>query len=70
MYPQENQFLSIKSESKIYSATGDGKVPFISVIDIARVALYALTDKKPHETEYVVLGPELLTYDQVRIFLT
>jgi festuclavine dehydrogenase len=58
--------LAIKNENKIYSAAGDGKIPFVSADDIARVAFRALTDKKPHNTEHIILGPELLTYDQVQ----
>lgn len=56
---------SIKEEGKIYTATGDGKIPFVSATDIAAVAFRALTDEKPHNTSYYILGPELLTYDQV-----
>jgi uncharacterized protein YbjT (DUF2867 family) len=56
---------SIKKEGKIYSACGDGKVPFVSAGDIAAVAFRALTDEKTHNTDYRVLGPELLTHDQV-----
>lgn len=56
---------SIKEEGKIYTATEDGKIPFVSAKDIAAVAFTALTDEKPHNTSYYVLGPELLTYDQV-----
>lgn len=56
---------SIKEEGKIYTATGDGKIPFVSATDIAAVAFTALTDEKPHNTSYYVLGPELLTYDQL-----
>jgi hypothetical protein len=56
---------SIKNEGKIYSACADGRVPFVSVSDIAAVAYRALTDSKPHNTEYRVLGPELLTHDEV-----
>ncbi|GAB0138828.1 agroclavine dehydrogenase [Epichloe bromicola] len=64
-YPQELQRLAIKNENKIYSAAGDGKLPFVSVADIARVAFRTLTDEKSHNTDYVLLGPELMTYDQV-----
>ncbi|KAG5979910.1 hypothetical protein E4U55_004633 [Claviceps digitariae] len=35
-------FESIRREDKIYSATEGGKVPFISALDIARVAARAL----------------------------
>lgn len=60
---------TIKDEGKIYTASGDGKIPFVSTTDIAAVAFRALTDEKPHNTSYFVLGPELLTYDQVyRLF--
>lgn len=58
--------MAINEKDKIYSAAGDGKIPFISADDIARVAFHALTDQKPHNTEHLILGPELLTYDNVR----
>jgi len=62
----EQQYIaSIKNESKIYTACGDGQIPFISALDIAAVAFRALTDAKPHNTDYRILGPELLTYDEV-----
>jgi festuclavine dehydrogenase len=56
---------TIKNENKIYSACGDGQIPFISANDIARMAFFLLTDPKPHETNYRVLGPEPLTFDQI-----
>lgn len=55
----------IKNESKIYTACGDGKSPFVSAADIAAVAYRALIDETPHNCDYRVLGPELLTYDEV-----
>ncbi|KAI9787066.1 MAG: hypothetical protein M1816_007737 [Peltula sp. TS41687] len=55
--------LTIKDEDKIYSACGDGKIPFISAMDIAAMAFHALADEKPLDADYSVLGPELLTYD-------
>ena len=62
-------FASIRDEGIICSATGNGTIPFVSAEDIARVAKHLLTDDKPHNTEYVVLGPELLSYDDVRYTL-
>ncbi|KAJ9642050.1 hypothetical protein H2199_005265 [Coniosporium tulheliwenetii] len=56
---------TIKDEGKIYTACGDGKIPFISATDIAAVAFHALTDERPHNTDYRVLGPELLTHDEI-----
>ena len=62
---EDPQLSWIKSQNKIYSATGNGKIPFIAADDIARVAFYALTNWKPQKVEYLVLGPELFSYDQV-----
>jgi uncharacterized protein YbjT (DUF2867 family) len=68
--PKENlsswqHLASIKVEGKIYSACGEGKTPFVAAGDIAAVAFRALIDKKSHDTDYRVLGPELLTHDEV-----
>lgn len=38
----------------------------MSADDIARVAFLALTDKKSHDTDHIILGPDALTYDEVR----
>ncbi|KAK1234878.1 hypothetical protein PQX77_001972 [Marasmius sp. AFHP31] len=65
------QFLpTIKNERKIYTATGDAKLAFISAIDIARVAFHGLVDEKPHNTDYRIDGPEALTYDEIAEKLT
>ncbi|KAL1731924.1 hypothetical protein EV714DRAFT_207732 [Schizophyllum commune] len=61
---------TIRDEGKIYSATQDGKIPFVSCEDIAAMAVRTLMDEKSHDTEYFVLGPELLTYDEVAQILT
>lgn len=55
----------IRDQDKIYTACGDGKIAFISAIDIAAVAYHALVDSEAPNCDYRVLGPELLTYDQV-----
>jgi festuclavine dehydrogenase len=57
--------LTIRDEDKIITATGEGKVPFVSADDIATVAFRALTDEVPHNTDHLILGPELLSYDDV-----
>ena len=64
-YSEDEHSYSIKGENKIYSAFGDGKIPFVNATDIAAVAFHALTDSEPPNTDYRVLGPELLTHDQV-----
>ncbi|KAL1970965.1 hypothetical protein VTN77DRAFT_2799 [Rasamsonia byssochlamydoides] len=61
---------TIKNENKIYSAAQDGKIPFVSADDIAAVAYRALVDEKSHDTDHVVLGPELLSYDDVAAILS
>ena len=62
---QPNHIESIKNEGKVYSATGDGKIPWVSADDIAAVAVQTLTMADAPNTEYLVLGPELLSYDDV-----
>ena len=58
---------TIRDEGRVYSATQNGKIPFVACEDIAAMAVRALTDVKSHDTEHLVLGPELLTYDEVRL---
>ncbi|KAL2262362.1 hypothetical protein VTK26DRAFT_1587 [Humicola hyalothermophila] len=67
---QQGHIRSIKEESKIYSATGQGKIPWVSADDIAAVAVRALTDADPPNAEYLVLGPELLSYDDIAEILS
>ncbi|KAK1973666.1 agroclavine dehydrogenase [Colletotrichum cereale] len=56
---------AIIEEGKVYSATGEGKIPWVSASDIAGVGFHALTTPQAPNMEYLVLGPELLTYGQV-----
>lgn len=56
---------TIRDESKLYSATNEGKLPWVSAKDIAAVAFGALGDEKSHDCDHVIVGSELLSYDQV-----
>ena len=57
---------AIRQDGAIYSATGDGRVPFIDVGDIADVAARALTDPTfEHGRAPILTGPETLSYDEV-----
>jgi uncharacterized protein YbjT (DUF2867 family) len=56
---------TIRDEDQIYSNTGDGRVPFIHVDDIAACALAALSAPTPLNTDLVLTGDEPLSYDQV-----
>lgn len=64
-FSEAQHLAPIRDEGKVRSATGNGKIPFVAAEDIARVAKHLLVDDKPHNTDYVVLGPELLSYDDV-----
>ncbi|KAE9407404.1 NAD(P)-binding protein [Gymnopus androsaceus JB14] len=57
----------IRDENLILSATGDGKIPWISVDDVAEVAAMALVDGsgKFAGRELLLLGPERFSYDEV-----
>lgn len=55
---------TVRDESKLYSATGEGKKPWVSAEDIAAVAFRALGDENSHDCDHIVVGPDLLSYDQ------
>ena len=46
-------------------AVGDGKIGFISEDDIADVAIKFLTSTKLGGANPIIVGPELLSYNQV-----
>ena len=60
---------SIRVHNEIGSVAKDGRVAFVSVDDIAKAALDALLDKKSWNTDRYVVGPELLSYDEVRVVI-
>jgi uncharacterized protein YbjT (DUF2867 family) len=49
-------------DGEIVTATGDARVAFVDAGDIAAVAVRALTDPEPHNTEHVLTGPAALSY--------
>ncbi|CAG8972833.1 hypothetical protein HYALB_00001252 [Hymenoscyphus albidus] len=64
---------SIKQESKIYSACGTGKIPFVSTQNIAKMAFHILTTDNPSIpflSSYRFLGPELLSFDDIAQMLS
>lgn len=56
---------TVRDEGKAYSASGSGRIPWISKTDIAACAFSALTAETPPNGDYVILGPELLSYEEV-----
>lgn len=60
----EGQHLAtIRDEDRIYSATGQGRVAFLSADDIATAAAVALTRSEPVRAEFILTGPAALSYD-------
>ncbi|KAG5654550.1 hypothetical protein H0H81_000075 [Sphagnurus paluster] len=55
---------SIRENDTIATATGSGRIPFVSVHDIADAAFKALVEDVGHNTEYIVLGPELYSNEE------
>lgn len=61
---------SIMTEDRLYSATGDGRVPFIDAADIAAVAAVALLAPARASGELVLTGPVALTYDEAAAMIS
>ncbi|KAJ3550386.1 hypothetical protein NMY22_g524 [Coprinellus aureogranulatus] len=61
---------SIRERNEFTTVIPTAKVPFVSAEDIGRVAFKALTSEKNDRTDQYVVGPELLTYDQVADILS
>ncbi|EPX56398.1 hypothetical protein D187_007740 [Cystobacter fuscus DSM 2262] len=55
---------TLSDEGALYSATGEGRVPFIDADDIAEVGVRALIDEKAHNTAHLITGPRALTYGE------
>jgi ergot alkaloid biosynthesis protein len=61
---------TIRQHGAIFSATGNGKLPFIDAGDIAAVAAEALTNQAFPSGDTVLTGPDLLSYSDVAAILT
>lgn len=64
-FSEQHHVKTINDESKIYSATGTGRVGFIDAEDIARVAAEALLNKESWDQDVVITGPFPLSYSDV-----
>ncbi|KAF4567284.1 hypothetical protein EYR36_010902 [Pleurotus pulmonarius] len=60
----------IVKENVIVSAAEDGRVPWISADDIAAAAVEAFTAETIEQRDLYVVGPELLSYDDVAALFT
>ncbi|KAJ7486716.1 hypothetical protein FB451DRAFT_1337460 [Mycena latifolia] len=61
---------SIRANDEILSAAEDGLIGYISTEDIAEVAFKALVDDVIENTQPILVGPELLSYDQIAKMLS
>jgi ergot alkaloid biosynthesis protein len=69
-FSEQQHLLPIREEDAIYSATEDGRVPFIDADDIAAVATHALLSADFPNGDLVLTGPETLSYDDVAAILS
>ncbi|KAJ6494454.1 hypothetical protein C8R45DRAFT_900453 [Mycena sanguinolenta] len=56
---------TVRDHDKIVSATGTASIVFVSCEDVARVAVDCLHTETPHCAEHIIVGPELLSFDEV-----
>lgn len=61
-------YFSIREQNEIFSATGNGRIPWLSIDDLAKLAFDALTAEKSLNKDSFVFGPELYTYEEVCYF--
>jgi len=54
----------IINDGVVYSASGDGKIPYIDARDIAPVAVVTLTQPGHFGKKYVLTGGEAISYRQ------
>ena len=65
-----DQRKNILREGVVYSAAGEGRIPFIDTRDIAAVAAVALTEPGHEGKAYTLTGPEALSYGQATEILS
>lgn len=64
-FSQQQHWSTISQEGSIYSATKTGKVGFIDARDIAEVAVTALISPEPWNNDFILTGPESLSYGDI-----
>ena len=58
-------YAGIRDQNQISGVAKDGRIPFISVDDIAQAAYDALISEKSPNKDYYIVGPELFSFDEV-----
>lgn len=64
-FSEQQHLPTIRDEQAIYSATDEGRVGFIDAQDIAEVAVAALISETPWNKDYILTGPDSMTYGDV-----
>lgn len=64
-FVQEYRLSLLKDNNIIVSAAGDGAAAWVDCEDIAEASARALTEVSPRNGDYMVVGPETLSYGQV-----
>lgn len=64
-FSQKHHLTTIREENAIYSATGSGRVGFIDATDIAKSAVSALLENQSWNENFILTGPETLSYADV-----
>lgn len=64
-FSEGHYLATIREEDRIYSNTGDGRVPFIDADDIAACAFAVLTAPEPPNAAFVLTGEESMSYNRV-----
>ena len=59
-------YASIRDQNEISGVAKDGRIPFVSVDDIAQAAYDALISEKSPNKDYYIVGPELFSFDEAR----
>jgi uncharacterized protein YbjT (DUF2867 family) len=62
--------VGIRERGEIVTATGQGRVGFVDAGDIAAVAVHALLDSQPHNTDHLITGPNALSYADAATLIT
>ncbi|KJA23919.1 hypothetical protein HYPSUDRAFT_201042 [Hypholoma sublateritium FD-334 SS-4] len=62
---------SIRDQNSTFSATEDGRIPFVSTEDIAEAAYQGLTAEPSLNKDLLIVGPELFSHDEAaKLFST
>lgn len=64
-FSAQQHLATIRDEDAIYTATGDGKIAFIDAADIAQAAVGALLADKPWNRDFILTGPQTLSYSDM-----